>query len=144
MNSKKLIRILKAAGECCTVGAGVATLVVSVVASLVALPVFLIFVVAAGVGLVCAAVGARNEQKKLEKESLHKAHHQEKKASLELAHQEQFLILKEDLDEIRESLALTHPSLQLHLNQHSLFTKPRFLPTETPAVKNALPTHRYC
>ena len=108
---KKLVRIAKAAGECFSIAAGVTTVVMSVIAAFVALPVFVGFVVAAGVGLICACVGGRNELKQIAKEASHKTAKAHRRAESETEQHENFLALKDDLDEIRKSLELHHQNL---------------------------------
>lgn len=103
---KKLYRVLKKAGEYFTIGAGVATICVSVVAAFVAPPVFLTFVVAAGVGLICAGVGGYYEAKNLEARE-----QQIEKQTLkqDRAYQE----MKKELDEIKDNLEQQHHNISL-------------------------------
>jgi hypothetical protein len=100
----KFIRILKAAGEYCTIGAGVATIFISVAAAFVALPVFVTFVVAGGIGLICAAIGAHNEANQIEVEAV-----QEERQAMR--QREALAEMKKELAEIKSDLELHHKNI---------------------------------
>jgi hypothetical protein len=103
MSNKKVIRVAKAAGEWCTIGTGIAGIVLGVVASVLALPIVLTVIVAAGIGLLCAIIGGRNEVQKIAKQEKAKA----AKTVIETEQRLELLEIKEDLDVLREN-AVAH------------------------------------
>lgn len=116
----KFIRILKAAGEYCTIGAGVATIFISVVAAFVAFPVFVTFVVAGSLGLICAAIGGHNEAKQIDIEAIQ----EERKAVRQ----------REALAEIKKELYETKGNLEQH---HKSISSDRETPHHDPLLDQA-------
>jgi phosphate/sulfate permease len=105
---KKITRILKAAGEFCSIGAGVATIFMSVIGAFVTLPLFVSFVVAAGIGLTCAVLGSYHEAKQIQKE--------EQQHEAAISKQDQaYQAIKKELDEIKTNLEAHHKNITVEL-----------------------------
>lgn len=113
---KKISRILKAATESFTMGAGVAGIVMGVVTALTAPPVFVTFVVACGVGLICAVVSGCQEADLIRTEELRNNRNDTRQDRY-------YLEIKEELDEIKSELEMQHQELSSELREIGLLAR---------------------